>query len=86
MPEISEASKWLMHNKDQLEKSSRAGCYFCEMIFDPSEITEWVDDNDTALCPRCGIDSVLGSASGYDLSLETLSNLHRYWFEGRSKI
>ena len=46
-------------------------------MFLPSEIEAWTDEHEvvrpdgttasrglTALCPRCGIDSVLGSASG----------------------
>jgi hypothetical protein len=51
-------------------------------LYAPSEIREWVDtDETTALCPRCGIDSVIGSASGYQLSEDFLKKMHRYWFE-----
>jgi hypothetical protein len=33
----------------------------------------------TAICPKCENDSVIGSASGYDLSDEFLRLLHDYW-------
>jgi len=33
------------------------------------------------MCPRCGIDSVLGSASGFSLSRDFLNRMHHYWFE-----
>jgi hypothetical protein len=34
----------------------------------------------TALCPKCGIDSVLGDACGYPLTEDLLSRMHQYWF------
>jgi hypothetical protein len=32
------------------------------------------------MCPRCGIDSVLGDRSGFPISAEFLGEMHRYWF------
>jgi hypothetical protein len=50
----------------------------------PSEIEEWTDElagvSTTALCPRCGIDSVIGSRSGFALTSEFLREMHDYWF------
>jgi acetone carboxylase gamma subunit len=37
-------------------------------------------DGRTAVCPRCGIDSVIGSAAGYPLTREFLSAMEQYWF------
>jgi hypothetical protein len=34
----------------------------------------------TARCPRCGIDSVIGSASGYPITREFLQTMKSYWF------
>jgi hypothetical protein len=53
--------------------------------FQPNEITEWCDEDSmgagqTALCPRCGIDSVIGSASGFPLTPEFLEAMNRRWF------
>jgi len=33
----------------------------------------------TATCPRCEYDSVIGSASGYELSDDFLHLLHNHW-------
>jgi hypothetical protein len=41
---------------------------------------DWVDDGETALRPRCGIDSVIGDASGFAITPEMLKEMHRYWF------
>jgi hypothetical protein len=49
-------------------------------IFNPAEITEWVDDGDTALCPYCGIDSVIGESSGFPITDKFLKEMHQRWF------
>lgn len=64
-------------------------CFYCLSTFAPTEVKEHVDKgarrgkvppDQTALCPHCGIDSVLGSASGYPLTPEFLKAMHDYWF------
>jgi hypothetical protein len=54
-------------------------------VFPPSEIEEWVDADEqgigqTALCPNCGIDSVIGSKSGYPTTKEFLQAMGEHWF------
>ena len=49
-------------------------------IFQTSAIEEWVDEDDTALCPKCGIDSVIGSGSGYPVTRELLERMNKHWF------
>jgi hypothetical protein len=56
------------------------GCFYCGHLFMPKEITDWVDENQTALCPRWGIDSVIGSVAGFPLTKEFLDEMHRYCF------
>ena len=77
---IKEASKYSIYHSKEIKKSSVAGCYYCLQVFDTATITNWTDNNDTALCPHCGIDSVLPETAPYDLNLETLSKLNEYWF------
>lgn len=54
---VSFENGWLVKN------SAKFGCFCCGKIFDSSEIDEWVPDRggDTAICPYCGIDSVLST-------------------------
>ena len=40
----------------------------------------------TATCPICKVDSVIGSASGYALTDELLRSLHDYWHAAKTKI
>jgi len=47
-------------NYKQIFESEICGCFFCIRIYSKNEIVEWVDDGQTALCPYCEIDSVIG--------------------------
>jgi hypothetical protein len=50
-------------------------------IFSPQEIYEWIPDiSGTAVCPYCGIDSVIGESSGYPITKEFLQEMYDYWF------
>ncbi|MFF9549322.1 cytoplasmic protein [Methylobacterium fujisawaense] len=50
---------------DEVRSSVLCGCFFCLEVFAPDEIAGWIADDGTALCPRCGIDAVIGDLSGY---------------------
>ncbi len=67
-------------NRVELEASPLCGCFYCFAIYSPSEIDEWIDNDQTAMCARCGIDSVIGSKSGYPLTPDFLHRMHDYWF------
>jgi RimJ/RimL family protein N-acetyltransferase len=81
-----DAHRRCSNHKPQLEKDSICGCFYCGKIFDPAEIEEWIiDDNPcdrlgTALCPYCGIDSVIGESSGYPITAEFMSAMNKEWF------
>lgn len=88
-PQLHAAHSKSSHHRADVEASLICGCFYCRGTFEPSEIAEWVDrsmdDADdargqTALCPRCGIDSVIGSHSGFPITPEFLAAMHRYWF------
>jgi hypothetical protein len=78
--DLDAAHKHSIHHRAELEQSTICGCFYCSAIFSPSEITEWIDDGQTALCPQCPVDAVLGSASGYPITSEFLKKMHDKWF------
>lgn len=71
-------------HREAIRASSLCGCFYCCATFTPGDIEEWIDERNgvgqTALCPKCGIDSVLGSSSGFRLTPEFLEAMHKYWF------
>lgn len=52
-------------NKELIKKSNNCGCYYCKSMLKPSEVKymEEIDGYYTAICPNCGIDSVLDDKS-----------------------
>lgn len=54
------------------------GCFYCITIYGSSEIKEWIDGGQTALCPHCGIDSVLPIEGKPKVGF--LMEMKRYWF------
>jgi hypothetical protein len=83
---IVAAHEHCSHHRDEIIASEQCGCFYCLSVFSPSEITDWVDEIDdvgtTAICPHCEIDSVIGSCSGYPITREFLSVMHKHWFAG----
>jgi hypothetical protein len=63
------------------EKSEICGCFHCCEAFTVDAIKEWVDDDSTGLCPYRGIDSVIGSASGFPAGeKDFLRGMRQVWF------
>ena len=89
--DIIAAHRYSSNHRESVLASDVCGCFYCLSIFSPSEIEDWVDAREdetnisekgqTALCPRCGIDSVLGSASGYPITREFLQKMNDHWFQ-----
>ena len=46
-------------NKKEIENAQMVSCYFCCNVYPSSQIKHFVDSGATAICPICGIDSVL---------------------------
>jgi hypothetical protein len=76
--DLAKALKHTKNNREEVRNSRQCGCYFCSHIFSPSEIKEYKDGN-SAVCPKCGTDSVIGSASGYPITSAFLKKLREYW-------
>lgn len=85
---VSDAHKHSSNHRAEILDSEQCGCFKCLAIFSPKLIDEWWDDDDkgvgqTATCPKCGIDSVIGSASGYPITKDFLKALKSHAWGGR---
>ena len=78
---IEAAHSHSSRHREEIEGSTICGCFHCCQTCLPSEF-EWLEELDgTALCPRCGIDSVIGSASGFPVADPAfLKAMHDHWF------
>lgn len=80
-----DAHKHASRHRVEIEGSTRCGCFFCFRTFPPTSIKAWTDASQTALCPGCGVDSVIGSASSHRLDDAFLRKMHGHFFAYRSK-
>lgn len=70
-------------NERSVKASRKCGCFYCCQVFDADRIYDWCDEDQperTALCPYCGVDSVIGDVEGYSLTPDFLQAMHEYWF------
>ncbi|TMQ13000.1 MAG: cytoplasmic protein [Deltaproteobacteria bacterium] len=84
-PLLVGAQEHASRHRVELEASIRCGCFFCFRTFPPMSIKAWIDAKQTALCPGCGVDAVIGSASSYRIDEAFLRRMHGQFFAYRSK-
>ena len=93
MNELLAAYRYTSTNWEQIEASKVCGCCNCMQIFPSEEVVAWtgLDMNDidvpeavnkqTALCPRCGSESVIGDKSGFPVNANFLGRMNEAWFQ-----
>ena len=76
---LTATHKHCTNNHDAINASKVCGCFYCEATYAPSAVTSYVSGQD-AVCPKCGIDSVLPDAS-LEITPELLRAMYDRWFE-----
>lgn len=78
---LDAAHRHSSRHRDELRRSAICGCFYCCETCAPAEIIFWCDDGDTAMCPTCDIDAIIGSASAYPVADEPfLKAMNQRWF------
>jgi hypothetical protein len=70
--------KFCGNHREEILNSKLVGCFYCCEIYDPKEINEWVDKQQTAICPKCSIDSVL--PENHFQNTNFLEEMRKVWF------
>ena len=81
LDELVAAHRHSYRNRVEIEQSTRCGCFSCSRVFDATEVVDYIDDGETALCPYCSVDAVIGDASGYEVTESFLTDMHNKWFK-----
>ncbi|HRD86231.1 MAG TPA: hypothetical protein PLF63_13790 [Rubrivivax sp.] len=93
MSDVLAAFRELSQNWDQIQASQMCGCCECLQIFPRDDIVAWTGldmhnyedpaaiSKQTALCPRCGGESVIGDKSGYPINPQFLERMNDAWFQ-----
>lgn len=83
---VIDAHKFCRRHREVVLQSDLCGCFYCLNVFSPGEIEEWCHDGETAICPKCGINSVLPSDSGAPLTSDFLAEMKEHWFGRRHRV
>lgn len=67
------------NNRDRMRRSIMAGCFCCKAKFPADDITRWTDEGQTACCPNCGADAVLGDVD-IIINPVVLDFMYQRWF------
>ena len=54
-------------------------CFYCKQKFDSSEVVEYIDNGQTGLCPKCGVDTILPDSLG-EINDKVIDEMNKYWF------
>jgi hypothetical protein len=75
--EVKKALKHSINNADEVKASDQAGCFHCLEVFDVSEIEDWTEteSGESAVCPHCDVEAVIGDGAGFPLTEEFLTVL-----------
>jgi len=93
MSKLLAAFRYTTNNYGQILGSKTCGCCNCVQIFTPNDIVGWTGldmhnvedpaaiDQQTAMCPKCGSEAVLGDQCGYPITLQFLGMMNEAWFQ-----
>jgi Zn finger protein HypA/HybF involved in hydrogenase expression len=76
---LTNAHKHCRNNRKDIAVSAECGCFYCRQVYPAVEVTKYTNLVD-AICPKCGIDSVLADGSGLEVSVPFLSAMSDRWF------
>lgn len=77
--ELKNIHKHSINNKIELETAEKCICIYCNAEFTYNKIKDWIDNNTTALCPCCGLDTVIDKSLIKDK--KQLENLYKKYFK-----
>ncbi|MBQ1900071.1 MAG: hypothetical protein II153_04120 [Erysipelotrichaceae bacterium] len=81
--DLYKARSYIFDNREEIQRSELCGCYFCEKMFFPYEVKDFVEDEDgktSALCPYCRSLAVISDASGYRIDRKLLHAMNTRWY------
>ncbi|MDR3616557.1 MAG: hypothetical protein P4L53_23560 [Candidatus Obscuribacterales bacterium] len=76
---LTNVHKHCRNNRKDIAVSAVCGCFYCLEIYPAAEVKKYTGVVD-AICPKCGIDSVLADASGVEISAPFLIAMSERWF------
>ena len=71
-----------IRNRQEIDQSEYCHCISCCKTYPSAIVMNFIKDGEgeTAMCPNCGIDAVIGDACGLEINQEILTALNKRWF------
>jgi NAD-dependent SIR2 family protein deacetylase len=79
--DLVEAHRHSSDHREMILASALVGCFYCLEVFPPKSIRDWIDGGQTALCPNCGVDALLGDKIGVAMKRPFLEKMRVKWFD-----
>lgn len=75
-------------NKEEILRSCKCLCFHCFRTYNSNDVEMFIPENDgneTALCPLCITDTLIGDASGFELSDQLIDELAYKYLRGLTR-
>lgn len=80
--DLIKAHRFSFNNRESIAKSKTVGCFHCLEVYPAKQVTDWTKwhNKQTAFCPKCGIDAVIGDRNMRGINKEFLKKMRQRWF------
>ena len=68
------------HNKQLVDTADKCYCFYCKSCMKNSDIKQYADNGETALCPQCGIDAIIPDSIEDAVDEGIIFEMNEYWF------
>lgn len=85
MTSLAQFPLFAIKNKSLIDLSNKIGCFHCLKMVDKDQIKDFTDNGQTAICPLCSVDSLVGDACGVAINNETLLQANNFWYKKTNK-
>ena len=68
------------NNKELIKESEYCYCFYCKKQFESKEVVKYLEGENTALCPHCGIDAIIPNNVDEPIDNELIEGMNKYWF------
>ncbi len=80
---LEEYKSHSVNNEIEILRSKKCGCFFCGSTFDARKVSQWEDGTNggaSAICPECGMATVIGDGSGLKVTRTLLKEMSEAFY------
>ena len=78
--QLQKLHTYASHNKKLIDTADKCYCFYCKSSMQKDEIKNYIDDGQTALCPKCEIDAIIPDSIEDTVDEQMISEMNEYWF------